>query len=355
MYSTYYPIGTSGHRASASAGYLPYPNYATPIYGNPGAFSLPFPPPAPHYMQPPIYSAPYVPEPQGPAQNPAPAVTTAASGGISAVLDYDPATMAAFICWCSFGMLGQSRTPTKEFEASFVAILHATRLPKSTIIIALEYINQRYSNSPSVSLQDSDMFVKIVVALVLANKFNDDNTFTNKSWCGASGVKIDVLNSMEKAWLAAVNWNLNVVNFQSNIETLEECWTSWVQKQASRPWASGFQTSHYNPTPSSAMAQDAYGNFSSVPSSPAYESTRSSSHYGYSSPVAASPIKFSQDWNAPAAHNFHYNSRPSPYAPYPQQQSIWAYGPSAYASGPPRMDSMYNGFSNPYYNCLATY
>lgn len=339
MYLSFYPIGTSGHRASALVGFVPYTNYATPIYGHPGNYPLVSMPPAilpPQYMQPPPVYNPMNQAP--PAQNSG--ASAAASGGISAVLEYDPPAMAAFMCWCSFGMLGQNRNPTKEFEASIVSILHATRLPKSTILIALEYINQRYANSAYQSLPELDIFVKMVVSLVLANKFNDDNTFTNKSWCGASGVKIDVLNALEREWLTAVNWNLSVVNFQDNIETLQECWTSWLQKQAPSPYI-------YSP-PSGTVAADNYGTFSSVPSSPVYESASASSMYGYSSPINASPAKFTQDWSAPGMQNFHY-------APYPQLQSIWAYPPTNYQSMPPRMDSAYSGLANPYYSCLATY
>ncbi|KAJ8142084.1 hypothetical protein OY671_004766 [Metschnikowia pulcherrima] len=325
MYSSFYPIGTSGHRASASVGFAPFSNYAQ-TYAHPG-YPLP---PAPQYVQPQMYREPY-PELPGPAHG---------AGGISAVLEYEPASMAAFMCWCSFSMLGQNRQPTKELESSVVSILHATRLPKSTILIALEYTNQRYSTHAYTSLSESDIFVRMVVALVLANKFNDDNTFTNKSWCGASGVNIGVLNTLEREWLSEVNWNLSVVRFQGNLETLDECWASWVHKQA-QP-----QLPPYTYSP---VSPDVYGAYSSAPSSPLYTSG-ASSVYGYSSPVSASPVKFSQNWNVPP--NPHYGYMPqNGYTPYPQ--SIWAYPPTG--QQPPRMDSAYNGFSNPYYNCLATY
>ncbi|OBA24187.1 hypothetical protein METBIDRAFT_10347 [Metschnikowia bicuspidata var. bicuspidata NRRL YB-4993] len=335
MYLSFYPIGTSGHRASALMGFVPYHNYGAPAYGNPANYA-----PAP--MAP--VAAQYAPAP-APAfdgQSRAPAHV----GGISAVLDYDAARMAAFMCWCTFGMLGQARTPTPQLEASVVSILHATRLPKLTIVIALEYINQRYAACAHLSMPELDVFVKLVVALVLANKFNDDNTFTNKSWFGASGVKVAVLNALEREWLAAVNWNLNVVHFQSNIETLEECWVSWSHKQAHQPC--------YFAQPPSAPASDNYGSFSSVPSSPLYDSASVSSMYGYSLPVSASPAKFSQDWGVPGPQNFHY-LRPGQYTSYAPQPSIWAYPPTTYPSMPPLMDSAYAGLSNPYYNCLATY
>lgn len=161
-----------------------------------------------------------------PVKEEAPAV----NGGISSVLDYELPTMSAFLSWCSFGMLKQTRNPTKEFESLLVSVLFATRLPKSTIIIALEYLNQRYCPKHLDLLNELEIFLKLVIALILANKFNDDNTFTNKSWYGATGLAVEILNLEERLWLEEVEWQLNVVNFESNIMTLEECWATWLSK-----------------------------------------------------------------------------------------------------------------------------
>jgi len=70
-------------------------------------------------------------------------------------------------------------------------------------------------------------FVKVVVALMLANKFNDDNTFTNKSWSDASGIPVEVLNREEKVWLEDIKWSL-LVN-ESDIWALEQYWESWIR------------------------------------------------------------------------------------------------------------------------------
>lgn len=156
------------------------------------------------------------------------------TGGINSVLEYDLNHMAAFALWCAFGMLKRPRTPSKEFEQLMVLVLFATRLPKLTIIIGLEYMNQRFHASRSThndSLLGHDVFVHLIVALVLANKFNDDNTFTNKLWCGATGLQLTQLNHQEAAWLAACKWNMNVVNFELNILTLEDCWRLWMESR----------------------------------------------------------------------------------------------------------------------------
>lgn len=344
MHQSYHPIGTAGHRSSLLLSYHPYSNY----YGKfPQAYG--YQPQQHHQTQHPNQNYPQNPhQPQNQTQNPLqtqhlaqqvpPTVPAAPDGGINAVLEYEPQNMSAFVCWCTFGMLSQNRSPTKEFESVLVSILHATRLPKSTMVIALEYLNQRFSNTQSRHLPELEIFLKLVIALILANKFNDDNTFTNRSWCGATGLSIELLNSEEAAWLKAVDWHLNVVNFQSNITTLEECWQTWLDKYSSvqaKPAVSRYS--------SPAASSEAFYNYSSIPSSPLYDSA--SSVYSYSSPANSSPIKFGHDmlWSVPQAPPGHYVR-----SQYVAQPSIWAYPPTAYAY--PQANEFY-GYANPYYSC----
>lgn len=231
------------------------------------------------------------------------------TGGINTVLEYDLKNMSSFLSWCSFGMLKQNRNPSKEFETLIHSLLVATRLPKSTIIISLEYMNQRFSDKSLDSLTENDIFIKLTVSLILGNKFNDDNTFTNRSWCGATGLNINDLNSEEKKWLSEVNWKLNVVNFESNILTLEECWNTWVEK-------------HLVVEPTSPTS------FSSIPSSPSVD---------YYSPTT-SPMR-ELIWSTKDSHSH----------PYDVQSNIWSYTP--YPEIPPiqYMNSSFVGYSNPYY------
>lgn len=329
MYQSYYPIGTAGHRASSLYSYNPHSMY----YSHHPSVSM-APPPPPPYV--PAYTAPA----------PALPANEQVTGGINTVLEYEPQNMAAFLCWCAFGMLNQNRSPSKAFENDMVSILYATRLPKSSIIIALEYLNQRFANANVGYMSELELFIKIVVALVLANKFNDDNTFTNRSWCGATGLVIELLNAEEATWLKEVNWQLNVVNLQVNIKTLEECWTTWMAKYSTQPAAPAAAANYCSPV----LSQDSFNNYSSIPSSPVYESSMSSM-YSNTSPESSSPIKFSLDWpvsSKPLSQPF--NMRTNPYVPL-QLLYIWAYTPPQYQHMPPVNDPGYYGCANPYYNC----
>lgn len=342
MYLSYYPIGTAGHRAMSQMPQSQFAAYGQFQYAPQGPFpgSANQPPP---YLHPHVYPAPYA------APDQAFAPQEPVSGGISAVLEYDPQTMAAFMSWCLFGMLNQTRTPTKDFEDSVVLVLHATRLPRSTILVALEYINQRYARTPAKPLADLAVFLVVTIALVLANKFNDDNTFTNRSWSGATSLKIELLNAEEAAWLRAVNWKLSVVNYQANIHTLEECWKTWLQNAAGLP-APTAASSQYYPLPT--LSADGFRPYSSIPSSPLYGTLGAASYgtpnYGYQTPSYTSPVKYAPDWGMLL---YQYGSRGNPYA-HLAPHSIWA--PSAgYPALEPSAESAYYRYPNTFYNCLA--
>lgn len=275
-----------------------------------------------------------------PAPAPAlPAVPAEVSGGITAVMEYEPQTMASFLSWCAFGMLKQGRNASVEFEQAIVSILNATRLPKSTIIIALEYINQRFCSREVVLLNDNELFIRIVIALVLANKFNDDNTFTNRSWCGATGLQIEVVNKEEAAWLKAVSWDLSVVGFRSNIECLEECWSTWLTRYSNTtmiPAASTY-TAAYSP----AFAND-YSPY--TPLSPLYERAMSQESRS-SSPVCESPVKYNYDWHN-ASHDWGHG-----YSGLYQQPSVRAHIPVGASL---HLGGEFYGYGSNYYNCMAS-
>lgn len=243
------------------------------------------------------------------------------TGGINSVLEYDLNNMSTFLSWCAFGMLKQNRNPSKNFESLVNSVLFATRLPKSTIIIALEYMNQRFSLKKLDNLSESDIFVKLIVSLILGNKFNDDNTFTNRSWCGATGLDLNLLNEQEMIWLDEVNWQLNVVNFESNIVTLEECWKTWLDKYS----------------PSSPISNQPSPTYNSLPSSPV---SPYSAYYPSSSPT----LPYSN--SSPNGSIWNYQMYPY-HQPQPQQQqqpNIWSYTPYQY------QNQNFVGYTNPYYS-----
>lgn len=52
------------------------------------------------------------------------------------------------------------------------------------------------------------IYQNTMIAFILANKFNDDKTFTNSSWSQATGILINVINDFERQWLRIFDWEL---------------------------------------------------------------------------------------------------------------------------------------------------
>lgn len=65
-------------------------------------------------------------------------------------------------------------------------------------------------NSPGIQGADGSEYRLFTVALMLANKYLDDNTFTNKSWSEVSGMKVTDLNIMELEFLDVLQFKLSI-------------------------------------------------------------------------------------------------------------------------------------------------
>ena len=326
--SAYYHqgLGTAGHRVSASVNYLPSYSQiyqAPPLAHMSHMLQMPqvFPPLSP--QQNPEHFAPQLGQqcqqqdpqaqgPSGPVHVPHQS-SDESNGGISSILEYNINNMSTFLSWCTFGMLKQNRNPGNQFDEWVILVLYATRLPKLTIIIALEYMNQRYLKLELLpSMKDTDIFTVLIVSLVLANKFNDDNTFTNRLWSGATGIDIAILNREERTWLAEVGWQLNVVQFESNIRTLEACWSTWLEKytqKCSLPSVSSPLSPNYRDTPLLLSPVHSYSN------------------YYYLPVVTLLPTVLGPKYAHDSSIWGYQHTQPSVYAPTPTYPSkIWSYG-----------------------------
>ncbi|CAO3684353.1 unnamed protein product [Rhizopus stolonifer] len=89
-------------------------------------------------------------------------------------------------------------------------ILNATQLSESVVLLSLKYIAILLQNSPSIQGADGSEYRLFTVSLMLANKFLDDNTFTNKTWSEVSGMKVTDLNIMELEFLDVLHFRLHV-------------------------------------------------------------------------------------------------------------------------------------------------
>jgi hypothetical protein len=87
-------------------------------------------------------------------------------------------------------------------------ILSATNLSTSVILLGLYYVF-RLRHSVRFNVRESEFYM-VVLGLVLANKFLEDATYTNKTWADVSRLDLRHLNALERYALGALNYELNV-------------------------------------------------------------------------------------------------------------------------------------------------
>ncbi|KAG0170665.1 hypothetical protein DFQ30_002180 [Apophysomyces sp. BC1015] len=145
-------------------------------------------------------------------------------------------------------------------------ILHATQLSESVVLLSLKYIAMLLQNNPNIQGAEGSEYRLFTVALMLANKFLDDNTFTNKTWSDVSGMKVTDLNIMEFEFLDVLRfrmfvrkdeyerWKTALVTFRSQVQgsaqaeehqqrqkvleaTLESIGLSMLQQQDQQQWS----------------------------------------------------------------------------------------------------------------------
>jgi len=160
---------------------------------------------------------------------------TGVTGGVMAVLDYDLKIMAEFVAKVSCNFINLPK-PWPALTGFVEKVLNQTRLPSSTIILALTYLKKRLSYE--VPLFEGDPMAPLIptgklneyltMSLVLANKFLDDNTFTNSSWSDISGMSRREINVLERDWLKNMDYSLHVNPVeQKGWTTWRKAWETW--------------------------------------------------------------------------------------------------------------------------------
>ncbi|KAI8340151.1 cyclin-domain-containing protein [Chlamydoabsidia padenii] len=96
-------------------------------------------------------------------------------------------------------------------------VLTVTQLSESVVILSLKYIAKLLQKSPHIQGAEGSEYRLFIVALMLANKFHDDNTYTNKTWSDVSGMKLYELDIMELEFLFQIDFGLFIprVEFDS--------------------------------------------------------------------------------------------------------------------------------------------
>ncbi|CDO91732.1 unnamed protein product [Kluyveromyces dobzhanskii CBS 2104] len=237
------------------------------------------------------------------------------NGGVCEVLDYELNAMSEFVtknACLSFGSFDVLPDVMELFSSSVSSVLGSTRLPSVTIFLALDYLIKYLDlidcNFQAIGGKSIDIiYQNLAIAFVLANKFNDDKTFTNKSWSQATGMELSTINQFEKTWLKTFDWKLYEDKFDT-YESFQESYNAFVREQKlSACQQQQQQQQHYQMSPSpvpthqrqySSASSMAYGyqtpncgHSSMVYSSPVYSDLRSDSYNNvYHKQLSYSPV-----------------------------------------------------------------
>ncbi|PGH14466.1 hypothetical protein AJ80_05911 [Polytolypa hystricis UAMH7299] len=111
--------------------------------------------------------------------------------------------------------------PTVGFRKWVTTILSTTQVSQNVILLALLFIYRLKKFNPGVRGKRGSEFRLMTIALMMGNKFLDDNTYTNKTWAEVSGISVQEIHIMEVEFLSNVRYNLFV--------TKEE-WDQWHRK-----------------------------------------------------------------------------------------------------------------------------
>ncbi|KAL2021754.1 hypothetical protein VTK56DRAFT_6697 [Thermocarpiscus australiensis] len=116
---------------------------------------------------------------------------------------------------------------SQHFRKWVLTILTTTQVTQNVVILALLYIYRLKMANPTVKGRPGSEYRLVTVALMLGNKFLDDNTYTNKTWADVSGISVDEIHVMEVEFLSNMRYSLLV--------SAEE-WNLWLDKLA-RFWS----------------------------------------------------------------------------------------------------------------------
>ncbi|KAJ5888117.1 hypothetical protein N7495_008158 [Penicillium taxi] len=292
-----------------------------------------------------------------------------ATGGVATYLDYDMERMSDFVAEMAQGMYalyntkitlsdidfarsiapGSSTPP--QFRKYVYQILSSTRLPSSTILLALFYLSLRMrllSSQRVFKNGTSQIYRMLTVSLILGSKFLDDNTFQNKSWSEVSNIPVAELNKMELEWLFAFDWKLHTRMYAEDdgYNSWRRRWESWRAKanlraQESRQTLAPIKTNLVRPHQAPVVSKAPLSPEGEGPIPPQYQRNENS----WLNPAASEYSPPSAAYTGPSTPVYYpalsYQNPPPPYSHswmpqthYLPQQSVPRSQPPSYPPHP---------------------
>ncbi|GAP88894.1 putative cyclin [Rosellinia necatrix] len=119
--------------------------------------------------------------------------------------------------------LSKYTVPCPSYKKWVSSILSTTQVTQNVVLLALLFVYRLKKTNPRVHGNPGSEYRLLTVALMLGNKFLDDNTYTNKTWADVSGISVKEIHVMEVEFLS---------NMRYGLLTSKEQWQEWLEKLA---------------------------------------------------------------------------------------------------------------------------
>ncbi|KAK4186660.1 hypothetical protein QBC35DRAFT_386687 [Podospora australis] len=108
-----------------------------------------------------------------------------------------------------------------NFKKWVSQVVSTTQITQNVVFLALLYIYRLKMTNPTVRGRLGSEYRLLTIAMMLGNKFLDDNTYTNKTWADVSGIGVSEIHVMEVEFLSNMRYTLLVSAKQ---------WSAWLDK-----------------------------------------------------------------------------------------------------------------------------
>ncbi|KAK0704065.1 hypothetical protein B0T26DRAFT_744639 [Lasiosphaeria miniovina] len=123
--------------------------------------------------------------------------------------------------YASVPRIAESAIASHDFKKWVQTVLSTTQVTQNVILLALLFIYRLKVANPMVRGRTGSEYRLLTVALMLGNKFLDDNTYTNKTWADVSGILVGDIHVMEVEFLSNMRYSLLASKAQ---------WEEWLVK-----------------------------------------------------------------------------------------------------------------------------
>jgi hypothetical protein len=124
----------------------------------------------------------------------------------------DRELFAEFVAEVAHLLWHRSRPASSEFAKAVGQLLTTTGVSDAVATLALQYLHRMASRQLPVRPGAGSEYRSFTTALILANKFLDDNTFTSKTWSEVTRISTAELNAMEREFLHAIHYDLYITD-----------------------------------------------------------------------------------------------------------------------------------------------